>query len=73
MVLANPTTIRGVDLRPDDAETYTNRGIAWIEPGNRKQVSIDIQKALGLAEEQNQSELVASVLKILGKLNTVDD
>ena len=55
------------------AVAYYERGVAWIELGNRKQARTDLQKTLGLAEEQNRPALVASALKILGKLNTVDD
>ena len=57
----------------DDADVYNNRGIAKRNLGQPEAAIADLQKALGLAEEQNLSALVAKIREILDKLNASDD
>lgn len=52
---------RALELNPDDAKAYNNRGITNQNLGRMNEAREDFQKALAMAQEAGDENLVAMV------------
>lgn len=58
-----------IRLKPNSAEAYNNRGFTKRNHGNLNEAREDYQKALALAQESGDEDLIATVQRSLGQLD----